>query len=273
FQQIDGKIEMGSVGRMLHFSGEDTAVYRYRDGGATEFGERRGNPDFARTRSDYFYPPPDSTGPANRTFCSLPPCSSILEGPCPPAPIPRAVNLTDGGTSPSRRFFSLKSDPSPPASVPRAVNLTDTGSSPSHFFSLQSDPSPPATTPRGARPAAAGSSVGEEYQEVATCKGPVFVKRDDYPGSKEAQAKRNSNARSSELSRVKRQEKQAWEKAKKMEDKYKEAKADKQAAEEKLRLKDEALRLKDEALRRKDEALRRKDEENRYLRQQLENKK
>ncbi|KAG6109621.1 hypothetical protein E4U13_005728, partial [Claviceps humidiphila] len=170
--------------------------------------------------------------------------------------------------------------PCPPAPIPRAVNLTDGGTSPSYFFSRQSDTSPPATIPRGARPAATGSSVGEEYQEVVTCNGSVFVKRDDYPGSKEAQAKRNSNARSSQLCRVKRQEKRAWEKAKKMEDKYKEAKADKQAAEEKLREKDEALRQEREASRRKDEALRqereasrRKDEENRYLRQQLENKK
>ncbi|KAG6059917.1 hypothetical protein E4U32_003760 [Claviceps aff. humidiphila group G2b] len=253
-RRIDGKTEMGSAGRMLHFSGEDTGVYRYRDGGATEFGERRGNPDFsgAQCSDTWYLGPPHSTGPANSTFCSLPPCSSILEGPCPPAPIPSAINLTDGGTSPSRRFSSL-----------------------------QPEPCPPATIPRGARPAATGSSVGEEYQEVLTRKGPVFVKRDDYPGSKEAQAKRNSNARSSELSRVKRQEKQAREKAKKMEDKYKEAKADKQAAEEKLRLADEARRQEREAsqriIRQEREAsqriIRQQAEENRYLRQQLENKK
>ncbi|KAG5954651.1 hypothetical protein E4U56_007742, partial [Claviceps arundinis] len=50
---------MGSVGRMPNFSVEDTAVYRYRDGGATEFGERtqrRGNPDFSGAQcSDTWY--------------------------------------------------------------------------------------------------------------------------------------------------------------------------------------------------------------------------
>ncbi|KAG6078161.1 hypothetical protein E4U15_004378 [Claviceps sp. LM218 group G6] len=248
---------MGSVGRMPNFSGEDTAVYRYRDGGATEFGERRGNPDFSQIQcSDYFYPPYYSTGPANRTFCSLPPCSSILEGPCPPAPIPRAVNLTDTGTSPSH-FFSLQSDPSPPAPIPRAVNLTDTGTSPSHFFSLQSDTSPPATIPWGtdwSDTGASGSSVGAAYQNPPRGTRKFFVTVDEKKASTEAQLRRNLVAKSSAVYRLKEKNKR---KLIEMEEKYKDTKSKNRELEEKLRQEREASQRKDEALRRKDEEIER----------------
>ncbi|KAG6092011.1 hypothetical protein E4U14_000905 [Claviceps sp. LM454 group G7] len=219
---------MGSVGRMPNFSGEDTAVYRYRDGGATEFGERRGNPDFSQIQcSDYFYPPYYSTGPANRTFCSLPPCSSILEGPCPPAPIPRAVNLTDTGTSPSH-FFSLQSDTSPPATIPWGTDWSDTGAS--------------------------GSSVGAAYQNPPRETRKFFVTVDEKKASTEAQLRRNLVAKSSAVYRLKEKNKR---KLIEMEEKYKDTKSKNRELEEKLRQEREASQRKDEALRRKDEEIER----------------
>ncbi|KAG6208099.1 hypothetical protein E4U34_007893 [Claviceps purpurea] len=166
----------------------------------------------------------------------LPPISAILSGPCPPPPILTGAYSTDTGTS--RDFCSFPVDPSPPAAIPR-----------------------------GPRPAGTGSSVGVAHQNPLREARRYFVPIDKKKASTEAQLRRNLNARSSDVYRLK---KQVSRKITEMEDKYKDSESRTREVEEKLRReREEAQRI----IRQKDEALRRKDEENRYLRQQLENKK
>ncbi|KAG6165596.1 hypothetical protein E4U51_004249 [Claviceps purpurea] len=133
--------------------------------------------------------------------------------------------------------------------------------------SILAGPCPTAPILRGARLAASGSSVGVAYREATTDTGPIPWTRDDFPGSKAAQARRDANARCSRLSR-KRKEIRARDKAEEMENKYKEANEEIQALKETVRRKDEESRRKDEEAQR---IIRRKDEEaQRIIRQKDE---
>ncbi|KAG5952293.1 hypothetical protein E4U58_000842 [Claviceps cyperi] len=221
---------MASFGCVLNFSD------RRAEGSAAEIGEGD-NPSFLpsaghqapRPPTQFWeplasspnFPRPYLTGPSpscpfssSSPFPSLPPFSSILSGPCPPAPIPRHSNSADPGTSPSLRFYSIVSGPSQPAPIPWDSNS-----------------------------GAIGSSVGVPYHNPPTGAPELVVYIDHKKGTTEAQLRRNLNARASEVSRIK---KQAKRRITEMEDKYKEAR-------EALQRKDEALQRKDEELRRKDE--------------------
>ncbi|KAG6303012.1 hypothetical protein E4U44_000224 [Claviceps purpurea] len=179
------------------------------------------------------------------------------------AEIGERVNRPNPDFSPSAGLQSLEAPPlnkfhrysTGPSTNCRGISLPP-------ISSILAGPCPTAPILRGARLAATGSSVGVAYREVTTDTGPIPWTRDDFPGSKAAQARRDANARCSRLSR-KRKEIRARTKAEEMENKYKEANEEIQALKETVRRKDE------EAQR----IIRQKDEENRYLRQQLENKK
>ncbi|KAG5950374.1 hypothetical protein E4U57_007800, partial [Claviceps arundinis] len=154
------------------------------------------------------------------------------------------------GTSQSRHFFSLQSDPSLLATIPRAVNLTDTGTSRSHFFSLQSDPSPPATIPWGTNwsdTRASGGSVGAAYQNPPRETRKFIVPIDEKKASTEAQLRRDLVAKSSAVYRFKKKNKQ---KLIEMEQKYKDTESKNRELEEKLRQEREASRRKDEEIER-----------------------
>ncbi|KAG6126983.1 hypothetical protein E4U28_000267 [Claviceps purpurea] len=146
----------------------------------------------------------------------LPPISAILSGPCPPPPILTGAYSTDTGTS--RDFCSFPVDPSPPAAIPR-----------------------------GPRPAGTGSSVGVAHQNPLREARRYFVPIDEKKASTEAQLRRNLNARSSDVYRLK---KQVSRKITEMEDKYKDSESRNRELEEALRREREESRRKDEEIER-----------------------